>query len=103
MSQKMSEMLLKGWKMLNEYCPVTGDVPLMQNREGRKFSVALEKFVDELESQADDTTGEADTTTQAPMQQSSPVHAAGAPSPQGPHSSGNSDAMFFLAASTSPP
>ena len=50
MSAKMSDMLLRGWKMLNEYCPETGDVPLMQNREGRKYSVALEKFIDEIET-----------------------------------------------------
>jgi uncharacterized Zn finger protein (UPF0148 family) len=51
-SKKMAEYLLKGWKMLNEYCPETGDVPLMQNREGRKYSVALEKFIDEIETEA---------------------------------------------------
>jgi hypothetical protein len=49
-SKKMSGMLLQGWKMLNEYCPVTGEVPLMQNRQGRKYSVAIEKFMDELDT-----------------------------------------------------
>ena len=70
MSHKMSEMLLKGWKMLNEYCPVTGDVPLMQNRDGRKFSVALDKFIDEIDGDNQAPTGgtSADNTT-APHQQ----------------------------------
>ena len=57
MSAKMSDMLLRGWKMLNEYCPVSGDVPLMQNREGRKFSVALDKFVDELDGEGVEEAG----------------------------------------------
>jgi hypothetical protein len=30
-AKKMSELLLKGWKMLGENCPETGDVPLMQH------------------------------------------------------------------------
>ena len=29
-AKKMSELLLKGWKMLGQNCPETGDVPLMQ-------------------------------------------------------------------------
>ncbi|KAG8467125.1 hypothetical protein KFE25_000441 [Diacronema lutheri] len=49
-SQKMSELLLKGWKMLGEHCPETGEVPLMQQpKSGRKFSVAIGKFIDELD------------------------------------------------------
>ncbi len=48
--EHMSALMLKGWKMLNETCPVTQAVPLMgQPRTGRKFSVALGKFIDELE------------------------------------------------------
>jgi len=48
--EDMSSLMLKGWKMLNETCPVTQAVPLMgQPKTGRKFSVALQKFVDELE------------------------------------------------------
>ena len=35
---KMSELMLKGWKMLGENCPVTGTVPLMQHpKSARKF------------------------------------------------------------------
>jgi uncharacterized Zn finger protein (UPF0148 family) len=44
----VSGLLLRGWKMLNESCPVTHAVPLMQNREGQKFSPALDDFVDGL-------------------------------------------------------
>lgn len=29
-SKKLGELLLKGWRMLAENCPVTGEVPLMQ-------------------------------------------------------------------------
>ena len=46
---RMSELMLKGWKMLGENCPETGTVPLMQHpKNGRKFSVALNKYIDEL-------------------------------------------------------
>ena len=34
--------------MLGTTCPVTGSVPLMQNKEGRKYSVAIGVFMDEL-------------------------------------------------------
>eukprot|EP00941_MAST-03F_sp_MAST-3F-sp1_P003216 g3216.t1 len=50
-SKKISQLLLQGWKMLAEHCPVTNSCPLMQNREGRNFSVALDKFLDELENE----------------------------------------------------
>merc|ERR1719487_878141 len=33
--------------MLEEQCPETGAVPLMRNKDGRKFSVATNKFVDD--------------------------------------------------------
>ena len=47
--ETMSKLMLQGWKMLNETCPVTGAVPLMGHpRNGRKFSVAIGKFVDEI-------------------------------------------------------
>ena len=49
-SEIMGSLMLKGWKMLNEQCPLTGLVPLMQHpTNGRKFSVAVKKFVDELD------------------------------------------------------
>lgn len=48
--ENMSALMLKGWKMLNETCPVTEAVPLMgQPKTGRKFSVAIGKFVDEID------------------------------------------------------
>jgi len=51
--EHMSQLMLKGWTMLNETCPVTQAVPLMgQPRTGRKFSVAVMKFLDELEAPA---------------------------------------------------
>lgn len=35
--------------LLGEHCPETGEVPLMQQpKTGRKFSVAIDKFIDEL-------------------------------------------------------
>ena len=47
-AKKMSELLLKGWKMLGENCPETGDVPLMQHpTSGRKFSIATGRYTDE--------------------------------------------------------
>jgi len=54
-SKEMSDLLLKGWKMLGEHCPVTGDVPLMQHpKTGRKYSVAVGKYMDELHAPAAD-------------------------------------------------
>ena len=41
-------LLLRGWTMLGESCPVTNAVPLMQNQEGQKFSTAINEFVDDL-------------------------------------------------------
>jgi uncharacterized Zn finger protein (UPF0148 family) len=50
MSAKMGELLLRGWIMLEEVCPVTQAVPLMLDKaSGRKFSVATDCYVDELE------------------------------------------------------
>ena len=50
---QLSDLLLKGWRMLEDECPVTGACPLMlQKSTGRKFSVAIQKFVDELEAPA---------------------------------------------------
>ncbi|KAL3893781.1 MAG: hypothetical protein SGPRY_014003 [Prymnesium sp.] len=49
-SKKMGELLLKGWRMQAENCPVTGEVPLMQEpSSGRSFSIAVGKFVDEID------------------------------------------------------
>ena len=54
MSKKMGQMLLTGWKMLDEICPVTGEVPLMQDKDGRKFSVALNACIGEDGSKEDE-------------------------------------------------
>jgi uncharacterized Zn finger protein (UPF0148 family) len=49
-SAKMGELLLQGWTMLEEVCPVTGQCPLMQQKNSqRTFSVALDSFLDDLE------------------------------------------------------
>ena len=53
-ARKCGELMLKGWKMLATTCPVTGTVPLMQNKEGRKYSVAIGKFMDELYNDDDE-------------------------------------------------
>lgn len=47
-TKSASQKLLQGWTMLNESCPVTNAVPLMQNSDGRKYSPAIGQFVDEL-------------------------------------------------------
>ena len=42
-------MMLKGWKMLNEQCPVSGLVPLMEHpTTGRKYTVVAQKYLDEI-------------------------------------------------------
>jgi hypothetical protein len=46
----MGELLLKGWRMLGEDCPLTGEVPLMQHpTSGRKFSIAAGQYTDEMD------------------------------------------------------
>lgn len=55
-SETMGQLMLKGWKMLNEQCPITGVVPLMEHpSNGRKFSVAAKKFMDEVEERGGGT------------------------------------------------
>jgi uncharacterized Zn finger protein (UPF0148 family) len=68
-ARKVGELLLKGWKMLGTTCPVTGSVPLMQNKEGRKYSVAIGKFMDELyeEEEEDEEVEEAKTEAPKPL------------------------------------
>jgi uncharacterized Zn finger protein (UPF0148 family) len=51
-SANLGQLLLQGWTMLEEECPVTGACPLMQERQStRKYSVALGKYLDELETE----------------------------------------------------
>eukprot|EP00962_Isochrysis_galbana_P026150 scaffold8100_cov117-Isochrysis_galbana.AAC.3 len=46
----MGDLLLKGWRMLGEDCPLTGEVPLMQHpTSGRKFSVSAGQYTDEMD------------------------------------------------------
>lgn len=67
---QLSDLLLKGWRMLEEECPITGACPLMQQKStGRKFSVAMQKFVDELgnhDEEQEVTTAAASASQQAP-------------------------------------
>ena len=43
-SSELSTLMLQGWKMLADHCPVTG-VPLMQARgETRRYSVGTKKY-----------------------------------------------------------
>ena len=37
----------QGWTVLKETCPITGDVPLIQNQDGRKWSVAINGYIDD--------------------------------------------------------
>ena len=70
MSKKMGQMLLTGWKMLDEICPVTGEVPLMQDKNGRKFSVALNACIGEENDKKEEIVEE---TTTANSNTSVPV------------------------------
>jgi uncharacterized Zn finger protein (UPF0148 family) len=104
-SKKMSGMLLQGWKMLNEYCPVTGEVPLMQNRQGRKYSVAIEKFMDEMDTSP---AAPAPPPAPAPVPAPAPMPApAPAPTPvraspvrQSPASQYNESLQYYSTRST---
>jgi len=48
-SDRLSERLSTGWRMLEEVCPVTKSCPLMKEPgTNRKYSAALDKFLDEI-------------------------------------------------------
>ena len=73
LSKEMSRMMLQGWTMLDETCPVNQAVPLMgQPKTGRKFSVAVGKFVDEIESddgKSDDEDDKGEVLEDWPMEE----------------------------------
>jgi len=81
MSKEIGGLLLQGWRMIDEACPVTGAAPLMQHPVNkRKFSVAVGKYVDELgssEAQAAPMALESaeDTPTDAAQIQGTATHA----------------------------
>jgi len=56
--REIGDLLLKGWTMLQEPCPFTHAVPLMRNRDGRKYSVAAKRFVDDVEDEKKTTNAE---------------------------------------------
>ena len=63
-AKTMGDLLLKGWKMLGENCPETGEVPLMQHpSSGRKFSIATGRYTDEPHPDALATPASASTAT----------------------------------------
>jgi len=94
-SKKIGELLLKGWRMLDESCPETGEVPLMQEpNSDRRFSIAVGKFVDEIIQApplpsmvppAAEPTSAASTILEAPTPMAAPTP-AGAPAPSATHS-----------------
>ena len=45
-SKRVSDMVLAGWALSDEFCPVYTSVPLVVNNKGQKYSVALERYVD---------------------------------------------------------
>lgn len=49
-SERMGTLLMQGWTMLGETCPITNAVPLMRDKNGRKYSVALDMYLDELDN-----------------------------------------------------
>ena len=73
LSKEMSHLMLQGWTMLDETCPVNQAVPLMgQPKTGRKFSVAVGKFVDEIESddgKSDDEDDKGEVLEDWPMEE----------------------------------
>ena len=92
-AKTMGDLLLKGWKMLGENCPETGEVPLMQHpTNGRKFSIATGRYTDEqAEAVAADATPAA---APAPPPAPPPPAAAVASAPTGsPPSDGGGAAI----------
>ena len=83
-SAQLSDLLLKGWRMLEEECPVTTACPLMlEKKTGRKFSVALQKYMDELggEAEPEPEPAPAAVPAPAPQPQAAPKQAAAASDP----------------------
>eukprot|EP00939_MAST-03C_sp_MAST-3C-sp1_P000812 g812.t1 len=90
-------LLLKGWTMLGECCPVTHAVPLMQNREGRKFSVALNKFVDEFEEEHEN-----DEIVEGVIEPLSVESASSSSLSSSPRKRKNAEVSSFVAAAADP-
>jgi hypothetical protein len=47
LSRRIADMVLAGWQLLDEFCPVYDAVPLLMDAQGRKFSVAQNAFVED--------------------------------------------------------
>ena len=53
MLKRISEKLLMGWKMLKAVCPITNECPLLEDKNGRQWSAALNMYVDEYKEVED--------------------------------------------------
>ena len=97
-SAQLSDLLLKGWRMLEEECPVTTACPLMlEKKTGRKFSVALQKYMDELDGEAEPEPEPAPAAVPAPapQPQAAPKQAAAASDPPAVPIGDDGDDAFF--------
>ncbi|GBG25052.1 Hypothetical Protein FCC1311_012692 [Hondaea fermentalgiana] len=75
-AKRLSQRLVQGWVMLDEECPITGKCPLMEEpNTGRKYSAALDKFIDEVEAQEESNAQE--TSAPKPSESGSSSSAPG--------------------------
>ena len=49
--------------MLDKNCPYTKSCPLMTHRDGREYSVAIGKYLDEVENEEEESEDEVSTKT----------------------------------------
>ena len=76
-SKKLGELLLKGWTMLGENCPMTGEVPLMRDpKSGRSYSIACGQYTDEMELHSAHV-GKESAATEAPSAQPKQAYSPG--------------------------
>eukprot|EP00750_Incisomonas_marina_P003527 INCI13182.1.p1 GENE.INCI13182.1~~INCI13182.1.p1 ORF type:complete len:232 (-),score=48.08 INCI13182.1:61-756(-) len=51
-SKRVADMVLAGWTLLDEFCPVYTAVPLVMDAKGRRYSVAQEAYVEERDARS---------------------------------------------------
>ena len=89
-ARRVASMVLAGWTLLDEFCPVHGAVPLVMDTRGRKYSVAQEAYVSSNSDHANEErhvtwTHSDDAHVQLRQQQapSTLLSSSSSPSPQG--------------------
>ena len=75
-SKRISEKLLMGWKMLKTVCPITNECPVLEDKNGRQWSAALNMYLDEYKEEEDTPTNETPPTQPNMSQPTASVQSA---------------------------